>query len=135
MRAPRYEAELLASLAECPITSLTLTGQHLSNVPSPPSDLLAPLKASKTLRELQLHLFTNLSPANLQPLLEVERLESLSVIGHSDAQGIATFDDSAVAVLSQFKRLKQLTLRHVALSDEGVKKVRAALPNCQVSVE
>ena len=29
LRAPRYEAELLASLAECPITSLTLTGQHL----------------------------------------------------------------------------------------------------------
>ncbi len=58
-------------------------------------------------------------------------LENVPALEQLDASG-TQLDDSDVEALSKLTRLKRLSLGGTEISDAGVAKLRAALPDCQI---
>ena len=45
----------------------------------------------------------------------------------------ANVNDESVNVLSSMKKLEVLNLYHTLVTEEGIARIKAALPNCQVT--
>jgi len=77
------------------------------------------------LRELRLN-GTAVTARGLEALKPLAKLETL------DLQGCRRLKDDAVAALSVFKQLRSLDVKDSGLTEQGVSRLRAALPNCQI---
>jgi selenocysteine-specific translation elongation factor len=63
---------------------------------------------------------------NLEPLKALAKLERL------DLSNCKRLRDDVVPVLSSMKQLKAVDLKDSAVTEQGIAKLRAALPQCEV---
>ena len=66
------------------------------------------------------------------PSRALEALKPLPKLARLNLQGCRRVRDDAVAVLAGFKQLRALDVKDSGLSEQGVTKLRAALPDCQI---
>lgn len=62
----------------------------------------------------------------------VELLKPLARLERLNLQGCRRLRDDAAATLAGFRQLRMLDLKDSGLSEQGVARIRAALPDCQV---
>ncbi|HKE23064.1 MAG TPA: hypothetical protein VKB88_11935 [Bryobacteraceae bacterium] len=84
------------------------------------------IAAVTELRELRLA-GTNITGRGLAMLKRLAKLEKLNL------QGCKRLRDDAAAALAEFKQLQALDVKDSGLSEPAVARIRAALPQCQVS--
>lgn len=64
--------------------------------------------------------------AGLKRVATTLDLESLWVLGHG-------FTDASIPVFERFKNLRELSLLHTLVTEKGIERLRATLPNCEIS--
>ncbi len=101
-----------------PLAELKSLG-HLWLQYTPVSDL-SPLAELKSLEHLWLH---NTQVSDLSPLAELKNLETL---------GLSNTQVSVLSPLAELKSLELLFLYNTQVSDEQMRELRQALPNCKI---
>ncbi len=101
------------------VTELHLQESHLTDVG------VAHLQDFKQLQELDLHKSLYISDKGLESLKYLPRLTKLEL-------SYTRISDKGVEHLAALKSLKTLHLTGTRVTAEGVKTIKAALPNCEV---
>ena len=78
--------------------------------------------------------WTELTDAGLKELATMESLTSLSMSGirKPTGNGLKKLTDAGVKELAALKNLTHLGLLGAEVTDDGIEKLRAALPKCEV---
>jgi Leucine-rich repeat (LRR) protein len=86
---------------------------------------LVNLKGMTNLKKLTFEDCRNVSDEGLKVLVDLQALELLNLKGTQTT-------DASVALLSGLKNLKELNLQFTQVSDEGIKRLKKALPKAKV---